>query len=130
CRQVCSFPIHSHTNPGAATWMIEKDEFFQWCRVEFAVSTEFQCDFRHSIWLARSVDSKSIRFTFCYSSHRVDKRRGDEKQRAENQCEQRKSGRISNTVDVPFVAATPESGIEENMSNRKSDKNKNPKVGQ
>ena len=34
--QMRRFPIHRHPDPGAATWMIEKDEFFQRRRIEFA----------------------------------------------------------------------------------------------
>jgi hypothetical protein len=36
-RQMRGFPIHRHPNPGAATGVIEEDEFFHGRRVEFAI---------------------------------------------------------------------------------------------
>src|SRR5436309_9771170 len=75
--------------------------------------------------LARCVDSESICFTLGYPCHGIDKRGGNEKQHAENQCEQRKPGRIGNAVDVPFISPAIDSSVEENPSKRETDENKN-----
>src|SRR6266508_2152470 len=83
--------------------MVEKDEFFQRCRVEFAVSTEFERHLCHAIGLARSVDSESIRFSFCDAYHCVEKRGGDENQCAQNQHKQRKPGGIGDSAALPLL---------------------------
>ena len=59
--------------------MIEKDEFFQRRRIEFAISAKFERDFRHAVRFPGSVDSKGVGFSFCDAYDRVEKRRRDEK---------------------------------------------------
>src|SRR2546427_3804736 len=108
--------------------MIEKDEFLQRRRIKLAIDAELQCHSRHSIRFTRRVDPKSISFTLGDACHSVDKRGGDEKQYAENQCEQRKPCRIGNCADAPFVAPVPHGSFEENPSNRESDEDKDPKI--
>src|SRR5260370_42291617 len=110
--------------------MIEKDELFQRCWVEFTINAEFQCRVRHPIRFPGSIDSESVGVSFRYPRHRVEKRGGEEDQRAKNQCEQRKSGRIGNSADAPFVAPAPDGGIEENPSKCESNENENSQIGQ
>ena len=129
-QEVRRFPIHRHANPGATAWMIEKDEFLERRRIELAISAEFQRRFRHAVRFARGVDSESVRFSFGYPYHGVEKRRGEEKQCAQNQYEQRKSGWIGNAANAPFVSPTPHSCFKENPSKRESDKDKNSKISQ
>ena len=42
--------------------MIEKDEFLQRRRIEFAIGAKFERHFRHPIRLPRGVDAESVRF--------------------------------------------------------------------
>ena len=92
--------------------MIEKDEFLQRRRIELAISAEFERHFRHAIWLARSVNSESIRFSFRHTYHCIKKWRGNEKQCAQDQNEERHSGWIGNATDAPFDAPAPDSRVE------------------
>ena len=115
------FPIHGHANSCATAGMIEKDKFLQRRRIEFAISAEFERHFRHAIRFPGSIDSKSVCFAFCDAYDRVEKRGGDENQRAEYQDEQWKPGRIGNAPDAPFFAPAPDSCIEELTSKRESD---------
>src|SRR6266540_3316255 len=124
------FPIHGHTDSGAAGGMIEKDEFLKWRRIEFAISAEFERHLCHAIRLARCVDSESVCFSFGDAYHCVEKRRGDENQCAEYQNEQRKPGWVGNAAHAPFVAVPSHGGVEKHTSERESDEDENSKVSQ
>ena len=92
--------------------MIEKDEFLEWRRIEFAISAELERHFGHTIGFACCVDSERVGFAFCDAYHGVVKRRREENQRAEYQDEQWKAGGISNPAHAPFVAPTPDRRVE------------------
>src|SRR5262249_47377138 len=110
--------------------MIKKDEFLEWPQVELTIGSEFKCYRCHPIGLTRSVDSKSVRFTLRHAHHGVEKRRGEKKQCAENQREQRKPGWIGNTAHTPFLAPASDSCIKQNSGKCESDEDKDAQVGQ
>src|SRR5882672_1752527 len=110
--------------------MIVKDEFLEWRRVELAIGAEFKRHLCHPIGLTRSIDSKSVRFTLCDTHHGVEKRRGEKKQCAENQRQQRESGWIGNAAYAPFVAPASDGAIKQNLGKRESDEDKNAQIGQ
>src|SRR5215510_3252860 len=89
--------------------MIVKDEFLERRRVELTIGAEFERHLCHPIGLTRGVDSKSVRFTLRDAHHGIEKRRGEKKQCAENQCQQGKPCWIGNTAHAPFLAP-PSSG--------------------
>ena len=96
--------------------MIVKDEFLEGRRVELAIDAKFKRHFSHRIGLTRGVDSKSVRFTLCHAHQGVEKRRGEKKQCAENQCQQRETGWIGNAAHAPSVAPAPDGCIKQNSS--------------
>src|SRR5438093_3453121 len=110
--------------------MIENDEFLQRRRIELAISAEFERCFRHAVRLARSVNSESIRFSFCHAYYRVEKWRSNEKQCAQDQNEQRQSGWISSAAHAPSGPPTLHGCVEENTSKRESDEDENSKISQ
>ena len=85
---------------------------------------------RHPIGLTSGVDPKSVRFTLGDAHHGVEKRRGKEKQCAENQRQQREPGWIGNAAHAPFVAPASDGRIKQNSSERESDEYENSEVGQ
>src|SRR5262245_51184734 len=105
--------------------MIVKDEFLEWRRVELAIGAEFKCHLRHPIGLAGSVDSKRVRFALRDAHHSVEKRRGEKKQCAENQCQQGESCWIGNSAHAPFFAAASDGYIKQTFGKRKSGEDKN-----
>ena len=110
--------------------MIVKDEFLERRRVELAIGAKFKRHLCHPIGLTRGVDPKSVRFTLGDAHHGVEKRRGEKKQCAEDQRQQREPGRIGNAAHAPFVAPASDGCIKQNSSKRKSDEDKNPQIGQ
>ena len=82
--------------------MIVKDEFLEWLRVELAIGAEFKRHLCHPIGLTSGVDSKSVRLTLRDAHHSVQKRRGEKKQCAENQYQQREPGWIGNSAYTPI----------------------------
>src|SRR6266481_6290118 len=112
-RQMRCFPIHGHADTRAAAGMIEKVEFLERRRIEFAVSTEFERHLCHAIGLARSVDSESICFAFCDAYDRIEKRRGDENQRDKDQYEQGKPSRIRNPANAPSASPASRCCVEQ-----------------
>ena len=110
--------------------MIVKDEFLERRRIEFAIGAEFKRHLCHPIGLTRGVDPKSVRFTLGNAHHGVEERRGEKKQCAENQRQQRKPGWIGNTAYAPFVAPASDGRIKQNSSERESDEYENSEIGQ
>src|SRR6266487_4855338 len=110
--------------------MIVKDEFLERRRVELAIGAKFKRHLCHPVGLTRGVDSKSVRFTLSDAHHGVEKRRGEKKQCAENQCQQRESGWIGNAAHGPFFAPASDSCIKQNSGERKSDEHENSEIGQ
>src|SRR4030095_6802366 len=110
--------------------MIVKDEFLERRRVELAIGAELKRHLRHPIGLTSGVDSKSVRFALREAHHSVEQRRGEQKQCAENQRQQRQSGGIGNAAHSPFVAPAPERCIKQNSSKRESDEYENSEIGQ
>ena len=51
--------------------MIEKDEFLQRARIEFAISAQLQSDRGHAIGLARRVDAEGVGLALSDASNRV-----------------------------------------------------------
>ena len=105
--------------------MIVKDEFLEWRRVELAIGAEFKRHLCHPVGLTSGVDSKSVRLTLRDAHHSVQKRRGEKKQCAENQYQQRESGWIGNAAYAPFVAAASDGCIKQNSGKRESDEYEN-----
>src|SRR5205814_8019361 len=105
--------------------MIVKDEFLERRRVELAIGAEFERYVCHRVRLTGGVDSKSVRFTLGNAHHGVEKRHGEKKQRAEDQRQQRKPGRIGNAAHAPFVAPACDGYIKQNSIKRESDEDEN-----
>src|SRR5512133_165162 len=101
--------------------MIVKDEFLERSRIEFAIGAKFKRHLCHPVGLTSGVDSKCVRFTLSDAHHGVQKRGGEEKQCAENQCQQRKSGWIGNAAYAPFVAAASDGCIKQDSGKCESD---------
>src|SRR5512133_224790 len=110
--------------------MIVKDEFLERRRVELAIGAKFKRYLCHPIGLTRCVDPKSVRFTLGDAHHGVEKRRGEKKQCAENQRQQRESGWIGNAPHAPFVAPASDGRIKQDSSEREADEYENSEVGQ
>src|SRR5206468_10718206 len=109
--------------------MIVKDEFLERRRVELAIGAEFERHLCHPVGLTRGVDSKSVRFTLSDAHHGVQKRRGEKKQCAENQCQQRESGWIGNAAYAPFFAPVPDGCVKQASGKCASDEDKNAQIG-
>src|SRR5881392_3655469 len=110
--------------------MIEEDKFLQRCRIELAISAELQRRLRHPIWFPRSVESESVGFSLGYADHGIEKRCGDEKEGAQNQYQQWKSGRIGNAANIPLVSPAPHSAVKQSASKRESHEDKNSGIDQ
>src|SRR5438477_12401821 len=108
--------------------MIVKDEFLERRRVELAIGAEFERYVCHPVRLTGGVDSKRVRFTLGDAHHGVEKRRGEKKQCAEDQRQQREPGRIGNAAHAPFVAPASDGCIKQNSSKCKSDEDENSEV--
>src|SRR5438477_11440641 len=108
--------------------MIVKDEFLERRRVELAIGAEFERYVCHRVRLTGGVDSKSVRFTLSDAHHGVEKRRGEKKQCAENQCQQRESGWIGNAAHAPFVAPASDGFIKQDPGKPESDEDKKAQI--
>src|SRR5436190_5978414 len=110
--------------------MIVKDEFLERGGIELSISAEFQRHLCHPIGFAGGIDSKSVRFALRDADHCIEKGRGDEKQCAENQRQQRQSSWIGNAAHDPLAAPASDGCIKQNSSKREADEDKNSEVGQ
>src|SRR5438128_5080298 len=98
------FPVHRHANASASTWVIEKNEFFQRCRVELAVSAELQCYFGHSVWFSRGVDAKSVGFALGDAHGAINYRREQKTINRKNQDQERETSGVRDAAHAPFLA--------------------------
>src|SRR5439155_13745476 len=125
---MCRFPIHRHPNPGAATWVIEEDEFLERCRIEFAISAQLKCDFGHATRLSSGVDSKSVGFPLGDTHDGVQKWRQDKNECAQDQDKQWQPGRIVNAADAQFFSPPFYRCFKQSASEREANENKNSKI--
>src|SRR4029453_11218522 len=110
--------------------MIIKDELLERRRIQLAIGAEFKRHLCHPVGLTRGVDSKSIRFALGDTHHRVEKRRGEKKQCAENQRQQRESGWIGDAAHAPLIAPASDGAVKQDPGERESDEYENSEVGQ
>ena len=126
--QMRGLPIHGHADTGAPAGMIEKDEFLERRRIEFAISAQLQRDFGHAIRFPSGVDSKSVGFPLGDAHDSVQKWSQDKNECAQDQDKQWQSGRIGNAADAPFFSPAFYRCFKQSASEREPGENKNSKI--
>src|SRR5213080_266471 len=108
--------------------MVEKDEFLQRRRIEFAISAQLQRDFGHAIRFPSGVDSKSVSFSLGNAHDSVQKWSQDKNKCAQDQDKQWQSGRIGNAADAPFFSPAFYRCFKQGASDREPGEYKNSKI--
>src|SRR5690348_8425438 len=86
-------PDHRAAHAVVSAWMIVEDDFLERAWRQFAISAEAHRRHRETVWLLRGVEAERIGLRFGLTHDRiVERRRQQEKQREDGNCERQRSG--------------------------------------